>query len=167
LFKKRIVGVLILISICIGLTGCGGGSGGSNSGNGDKGGNSDVVTANAEAGAKKEAGGSSSISEAKNLPDGFPKEIPIIKGAESTVAFSSEKSITVAYEVKSSFEEALAVYKGYYKSAGYTDLQEIVIDDSYSGTGVRSGKQLLVSLSVFTEDSNLVSVSITYKDQDK
>lgn len=157
LFKKQIFAVLLAILGCIIPAGCGGGS---TSKNADS-------TWNAEASAKKEAKGESSFSVENKLPDRFPKEIPIIKGSLSMVALSTDISVTVSYEVKKSFEEVLSVYKQYYKSAGYTDMQELLIEDSFTGTGTLAGKNLLVMLSVNTDDPKLTSVSITYQDRVK
>lgn len=157
MLKKQILAIILVILGCISLAGCGNGS--------DS--RSDGVQNNVEAKVKKEDGGNTSLSAENTLPEGFPKEIPIIKGSFSQVALSSDRSMTVSYDVKKSFEEVLKVYKDYYKSAGYTDMQETLIDDSYMGTGVRDDKQLLVTLSVNTDDPNLISVSLTYQNQVK
>lgn len=99
------------------------------------------------------------------LPEGFPKDIPIMEGAHSQVALSSDNSMTVSYDVNKSFKEVLKVYKDFYKSKGYMDMQETLIEDSYMGAGVLADKQLLVTLSVNTDDPNLTSVTITYQEQ--
>ncbi|MFC5467257.1 hypothetical protein ACFPPD_00900 [Cohnella suwonensis] len=156
MLKKQSLAVILVILGCISLAGCGNGS--NNSSEGDQSTIEYKVS---------EDGGNISLSAEDALPEGFPKEIPIIEGSFSQVALSSDSSMTVSYDVKKSFKEVLKVYKDYYKSAGYTDMQEILIDDSYSGTGVRDGKQLLVTLSVVTDDPNLTSVSLTYQDEVK
>lgn len=103
-----------------------------------------------------------SASANATIPDGFPKEIPIIEDPFSLVAMSSDKAITVSYEVKKTFKEVLDVYKNYFKSAGYTDMQETVVDDSYIGIGVLSGKQLIVMLSVTNPDEpDVTGVTLT------
>ena len=98
------------------------------------------------------------------LPEDFPKEIPLIEGAFTQVVLSSEGSMTVSYEVRRSFQEVLKVYKEYYRTAGYTDMNETLIEDSYIGSGTLDGKQFLVILSVPAEDSSITGVTLTYKD---
>ncbi|MFC5469503.1 hypothetical protein ACFPPD_12290 [Cohnella suwonensis] len=156
MLKKQILAVILVILGCISLAGCGNSS--DNSSEGDQSTIEYKVS---------EDGDTISLSADDTLPEGFPKEIPIIEGSFSQVALSSDSSMTVSYDVKKSFKEVLKVYKDYYKSAGYTDMQETLIDDSYMGTGVRDGKQLLVTLSVNTDDLNLTSVSLTYQDEVK
>lgn len=155
--KKTTLAIILAILAIIALAGCGNGSDSKSGG--------DAAPVESKAAVNEDAGSDSSMSAEDTLPDGFPKEIPILEGSSDLVSLSSGDSMTVGYEVKKSFKEVLKVYKDYFKSAGYADMQETLIDDSYTGIGVRDGKQLLIMLSVTTDDPNLISVSITYKNQ--
>lgn len=101
------------------------------------------------------------ISAEEGIPDKFPKSIPIPKGAEVETALSSKDTITLAFDVKTDFKEILQLYKGHYKSAGYTELHETLIDDSYAGSGMLNGNQLMVTIS--RPDPEATSVALTYK----
>lgn len=105
-------------------------------------------------------GESVTISAEESIPDKFPKSIPIAKGAEVQAALSGKNTITVVYDVKTSFNEVMQLYKGHYKSSGYTELQETIIEDSYSGSGMLNGNKLLVTIS--RPDPAATSVSLTY-----
>jgi len=144
---------------CIGLAGCGSddvSSSGGKSQNETKAEKPNATPTN------KPDDNNTSVSENAKIPDKFPKEIPIIKGAYTLVAMSSDKAITVSYEVNKTFDEVLKVYKDYFKSAGYTNMQETVVDDSYIGIGERDGNQLNVMLGVSPDDPDAIGVTLTY-----
>ncbi|RKN81968.1 hypothetical protein [Paenibacillus ginsengarvi] len=103
------------------------------------------------------------LSASDKMPDGFPKQIPIPRDAEMLASMKYEDSMTVAFDVKKSFDETLKIYKEYFKSAGYQMANETLIGDSFVGTGTLEGNKLTVMISMTTEDNRLSSVSLTYQ----
>jgi len=105
----------------------------------------------------------SAVSASDKIPDGFPKDIPIPDDIEMPASMAHDDSITVSFDVRKSFDETLKIYKEYFKSAGYQMTSETLIEDSYMGNGTSGSNELLVIISMTTDDNNLASVSLTYQ----
>ncbi|WP_157276914.1 hypothetical protein [Paenibacillus sp. Soil766] len=104
------------------------------------------------------------LTASESIPEQFPKSIPIAKDAEVQSAISTKEAIIVMYDVRTDFKEIMKLYKDYYKSSGYTDLNETIIEDSYTGSGLLNGSKLLVTIS--TPNPDATSVVLTYQNKE-
>jgi hypothetical protein len=154
-FMKKIGAAFLIavISCFVFLTGCTGGKTAESSKQPSSAGAVESIASAAEA----------TLSVSDKLPSQFPKEIPIPKEAQMLASIAQNDSVTVSFDLKKTFDETLKMYKDYFKSAGYQIASETLFEDSYMGMGKRGGNELMVMISMTTDDSKLSSVSLTYQ----
>jgi hypothetical protein len=102
--------------------------------------------------------------EVKALPEGFPKDIPIINGAQIS---SAEKdyngaNFSLTYEVKKDFNSVVELYKKYIKDKGYVDPIETDQGDKIILAGKLNKDNFWMRMSKKIDDTSIVQVVIIY-----
>jgi ABC-type Fe3+-citrate transport system substrate-binding protein len=102
---------------------------------------------------------------AKTVPEGFPKEIPIPKGAviENAVSTSSAQgaSYSVSYNLSMSAKDVSTLYKDALNKLGYT-INEMSSDGNISLICNKDKENIFIECDPDEKDSGKAQVSISY-----
>lgn len=147
----------VVLAASMALTACSGNETGRSGGtNGDQGADEGSVTL------KDNEGKDVVVSSKQEIPDSFPKDVPIPDSLKIVSSISSDDSTTLAIETDMPFDEAVALYDGYVQEAGYVESFKMDEEDFYNYSGRRGQEQFVVTLQLDLEDNKTVTGVLVY-----
>lgn len=110
--------------------------------------------------------GDVSLSVSQSLPDGFPKDIPIVDDSKTLAAVTtSDNTMTaysVSYESDKSYDDVIATYKKYFKEKKYENVSEMSTEEVLILTGTEGDHSIWISVTKNTDGTDGVGVAIIY-----
>jgi len=161
------------------------GGGNNNGGKSNNGGNSDNNGDNSNTGGNNGSGGNNngnnnggssdpgnttimSFQPNQPIPDYFPKDIPILDGANINYTFYTKDDsgtlIMLTYEIPTPYDDVVSFYKNHINNNGYSNTYNMTTDTAYTTGGSKDNFDLFLSASKSIDDENItvVSISISY-----
>ncbi|WP_027086472.1 hypothetical protein [Cohnella panacarvi] len=121
---------------------------------------------NIELNAGDDDNGDVSLSVSQSLPDGFPKDIPIIDDSKTLAAVTTSDNTTTAYSVSyesdKSYDDVIAAYKSYFKEKKYENASEMSTEDALILTGTAGDHSVWISVTKNNDGTDGVGVAIIY-----
>ncbi|AEI39294.1 hypothetical protein [Paenibacillus mucilaginosus] len=112
--------------------------------------------------------GKVTLSSENQLPEGFPKDIPIPGKAAIQASMKSEgkeggEVYTVAYEIEQPFEETKSGVESFFKSSGYTESTRLTDEAIFLIAGKKEGLSLHFTVSKDMESDRTTNVTIVHE----
>ncbi|WP_426451152.1 hypothetical protein ACP26L_03635 [Paenibacillus sp. S-38] len=112
--------------------------------------------------------GKMTLSGENQLPEGFPKEIPIPDKAAIQASMKSEgkdggEVYTVAYEIEQPFEKSKNEVEAFFKSSGYTESTRLTDESIFLIAGKKDGLSLHFTVSKDMESDRKTAVTIVHE----
>ncbi|USB31854.1 hypothetical protein [Paenibacillus sp. YPG26] len=127
--------------------------------------NSDENTVQIESNKNDGSGSKSTFKSSKQIPDSFPKNIPLPDDAEVTSSIESntdgKESIVVTLHTGKEFSELETLYKQYFKDNNVTNSMQMVQSDMLLFTGEVDGNTIGITGGA-SGDANGVDLSISW-----
>lgn len=114
---------------------------------------------------KTDGGKEITLSSEKEVPEGFPGDIPLPGEIGVTSSLKSEASgnITVSIETEMPFEEVVKLYQEYADSAGYKENFKINEEGFYSFSGAKDSEQFVFTLQLDLDNNKTVTGALVYE----
>ncbi len=110
--------------------------------------------------------GDISLSVSQSLPEGFPKDIPIVDDSKTLAAVTTSDNTTTAYSVSyesdKSYDDVIATYKKFFKDKKYENASEMSTEEALILTGTSGDHSVWISVTKNTDGTDGVGVAIIY-----
>ncbi len=110
--------------------------------------------------------GDISLSVSQSLPEGFPKDIPIVDDSKTLAAVTTSDNTTTAYSVSyesdKSYDDVIATYKKFFEDKKYENASEMSTEEALILTGTSGENSVWISVTKNNDGTDGVGVAIIY-----